>query len=329
MSLTRTALFSAALLATAGCDYSGDWLFPSPTELVPGVIDLGQVTPVAIGGPADMANATIYGEAGALDAGVGGVTFSFVGDGSDMCVFVDPEIAYWSQSVSASGSFQYSYPDNIYDDGDFDLFVGYSVYYNGSPGVEVGSFEVQYEDSLGNKLPIQFNECTILDRYNEIGGHSGRGRPEYCTVNNTNPGVQYTVLMETFSTPPDDSRLGYGLVLAQGDCNALVGTLGGTINDAECFIRGESIRPDHGHDYRDPLLVDGAKGGILTTGFDNVQSLNWPNTTVFEDTFCNAAAGDREGLPNFCVAEAEANDCNDGDRCFCGDPADTPTGGSK
>ena len=46
---------------------------------------------------------------------------------------------------------QYLYPDNVFDDGDLDLFAGFSVYYSGSPGVEIGNFQILFEDALGNQ----------------------------------------------------------------------------------------------------------------------------------------------------------------------------------
>ena len=71
------------------------------------------------------------------------MTFDFVGTGGEVCIWVDPEVAYWSQALSPQPSQidrKWAFPDNTFDDGDIDLFAGQSVYYTGSPGETIGDF---------------------------------------------------------------------------------------------------------------------------------------------------------------------------------------------
>lgn len=322
MRFSVLALSGAAVFAV-GCDYTGDFLFANPTELVPGVQHLGTLEPFDVTGPDDIRANAVYGEVGSTgSAAVGGVTFTFEGTGSAVCVFVDPELAFWNQAVSQnSPTVKFAYPDNVFDDGDIDLFAGFSVYYNGSPGQTVGNFEVQYEDSLGNKVPVELNECTIAGLNEPSGGHGGRGSPEYCALV-TQPNVRYTVLLENFSTPLDDARLGYGVVLANGNCRQMLQTAG-AISD-ECVIIGEGIKPDDSWDYRDDP--------VRSVGLDD--SIIWEGSLAFEEAFCLSASGPSTALYDYCKEEAEnveaqGASCADDDvRCYCGDPTDTPTGGS-
>jgi hypothetical protein len=293
----------ALLALCAGCDYSGDWLFAGVSE-VPGVIDLGEITPATVETPEDLAAAIIYGEVGATGTSArGGVTFSFKGTGGSVCVWVDPELASWNQSVSVlNPEERYTYPDNAADDGDMDLSGGYAVYYTGSPGEEVGDFEIKYEDSLGNEIPIELNECLITGYGALPGGHSGRGMPENCTMSATQPGVNYLVLMETWSTPMDDDRMSYGLLVANERCSLITTAIG--MSHEECLITGEALDPATGEP--------------------------WPGSADFEATFCEAAADDSNDdivdLGDYGVAEAASRDCSV-DHCFCGDPEDGPSGG--
>ncbi len=299
--------FSLVLLFAplAACDYSGDWLFANPSE-VPGVLDLGTIVPadVAAGQAAD---AVIYGEVGATgSAETGGVTFAFRGTGGPVCVWVDPELVSWSQSIAiVGGSPGFRYPDNNFDDGDLDLFAGYSVYYTGSPGESVGNFAIQYEDSLGNAVPVTLNECVLASYQTSTGGHFGRGAPEYCTLQATQPGVSYTVLMESFSTPLDDDRLGFGLLLANGTCRALKDSGAGAVPD-ECVILGEA------NDISTTVI---GEDGSITVGDPIAGSED------FEKSFCGI--GDKP-LPDFCVEEASLKNCLV-ETCFCGDPSVSPT----
>jgi len=296
--------------------------------MVPGIIDLGVLDPDTVSTLEEARAATLYGEVGATGtAQVGGVTFNFVGTGSSVCLWVDPETVYWSQSVGRQGGIEkWSYPDNMEDDGDIDMFAGVSVYYSGSPGVEIGGFEVRYQDALGNEIPVQFNECEIESVNITRGAHAGRGMAEHCQLSNTQLGVDYTVVLETFSPPSDDNRLGYGLLFTDGPCLDLETIVS---NDAdgndECLITGESIDPRNDHDYREqPFLVKGA---------DAVADFTWVDSTKFEGLFCLAAGAGTvdEGtlLRDYCLDEADLivdrRDCDREEvRCFCGDLDDTP-----
>ena len=62
------------------------------------------------------------------------------------------------------------------------------------------------------------------------GGAAGRATPEWCTVE-TVGGVQYTVVLQTFSVPLDDDRLRFALQLREGSCPASVD---------ECTLRGDA-----------------------------------------------------------------------------------------
>lgn len=328
--MKRAILLFAPALLLAGCDYTGDWLFPTLIEEVPGVQDLGTLEPDVVTTLDEVRAAVRYGEVGATENGeVGGVTFEFEGTGSSVCVWVDPETVYWSQSVAATGPRPwFSYPDNAQDDGDIDLYAGVSVYYSGSPGVEIGNFEVRYQDALGNEIPVEFNECVINStQYRDGGAHSGRAMPEFCTLAATQQGVSYTVVLESFSQPYDDSRLGYGLLFIDGSCDQLNNIVAdSSLGNAECLILGESIDPNsHSNDYRETQ--------VLAQGYSNVEGYAWEESTNFEGLYCAAMSTTDPGLLNYCENEADdipnRADCEESDvRCFCGDVRDTPTGGS-
>lgn len=325
-----SVLLAGALLA--GCDLDQSVFYQAAIEDVPGVVDLGFITPVDLTTVTDLAEEVIYGEVGPTGTTrPGGVTFNFTGTGGSVCVFVDPELVSWNQSVSEAEPIRnFSYPDNIYDDGDLDLYGGLSVYYTGTPGQVIGDFEVPYRDDLGNVFVQDLFECigTVA------GGRGGRGIAEACYVPNTVPGVSYTIVLQTFSVPIDDNRLGYGLLLTQGDCSALNDAVGSAIEEQyarECVIRGESIRPGQGQGAR------AAAAGLPSPswiGFSEVAP--WEESLRFENAFCN------ETLRGYCTDEANVVDIQ-GDvcswevapedvigparRCYCGDPDDTPTGG--
>ncbi len=170
---------------------------------------------------------TVYAQLGPTgNANPSGLTFKFEGTGGAVCVFTDPELVYWNQSVSGqTPDRHWRFPDNPYDDGDVDLTTGLSVYYTGTEGEDMGNFQVQYQDTLGNTVPINLVACSITSSV--LGGFNptatgGRGAPEYCTVQNTQPGVSYTVALEVFSLPPDDNRLSFSMLLADGPCTPLI-----------------------------------------------------------------------------------------------------------
>jgi len=328
--MNRFTLLTAGLVLGAagltGCDYDGDFLFAQPTETVPGILDLGTLEPSTIETLQDVRNNTHYGEVGVTGtAQLGGMSFTFAGTGRDVCVFVDPETVGWHQSVSRqSPTAGFTWPDNFLDDGDIDLYAGVSVYYSGSPGFEMGGFEVRYQDDLGNEIPVEFNECTIVaPDYPNGGAHSGRAMPEYCTLRSTQTDVDYTVVLETFSPPADDNRLGYGLLFVDGPCDdveAIIQT--NALNNSECLILGESIDPRHGHDYREEPF--------LAVGYDNVETYSWDESTTIEQLFCDVYASQTSpDLRTYCEEEDAAlesrADCDDEEtRCFCGDFEETP-----
>ncbi len=315
------AVLTAGLLATTACDYAGDFLFPELVEDVPHTIDLGILSSVDITSAEDAAAAAQYGQISSTgEAIAGGITFGFEGTGSDVCVFVDPEFIAWNQSVAArGGTRRWRYPDDNTDDGDLDLEVGLAIYYNGTPGQRVGDFAIRYEDALGNPIELELNECIIPTALTAGGGHAGRGAPEFCTIRNTQPGVTYITKMETWSTPIDDDRLGYGFILANGDCDELLAvTLGTDSEDTsqqfllECLITGEAI------DWE----VAGGEGPWYGADGD-VPTLD--GAADFEANFCSRDVV----LSEACEAEALEKDCEDAEvNCFCGDPTDTPSGGT-
>lgn len=330
MNITKFCL----LLSLAGCDYNGDFLFPLSGEIDDVVIltnpDGDPLVPAVIESIDDLAENIIYSEVGpSLTTNYGGITTEFIGTGRSVCIWVDPETTFWNQAISerADGeALKWTYPDNIFDDGDLDLYAGLSVYYTGSPGEAIGDFSVAYEDSLGNSVPISLAACP-----NDPGvfdgtlAQGGRGSPEYCTLPPTDIGISYTVLMRTFSTPLDDDRLSYGFLIADGPCDDLRETvLSGTALSDECVIQGESIVPagdDVGPYYGFQALSD--SGRI------------WPRSTEFEGDFCNIDVRmQRFCLDETTLREEEGTECewqtlpDETNRCYCGNLDDTPTGGA-
>jgi hypothetical protein len=113
--------------------------------------------------------------------------------------------------------------------------------------------------------------------------------------------------------------LSFGLLLADGTCEGLLNALpmSGGIESEECVIRGEAIQAsdDHGPWY-------------------NInQAPTWAGSEVFENAFCSTSIK----MSDYCEEEAEAIDdagieCDWEDvlnvdaHCFCGDPANNPTG---
>jgi hypothetical protein len=328
-----------------GCDYSGDWLFAGVVDDVPGVWHLEDqdtylITPRVITNLQELEEATIYGEIGPNGSTeLGGVTADFEGTGGSVCVFIDPETAWWSQAVSPApddfGSF-WSYPDNVFDDGDIDLYVGLSVYYTGSPGERMGDFFVSYTDGLGREVPLQLSECSSsIGAQGQTNAHAGRAMPEYCTIPNTQPGISYTIALQTFATPLDDDRLGFGMIVSEGTCDDIIlivrreAGLGEGVTDnrlEECVIQGESIRPKRGNEL-------GPWYGY--TDLSSSEAI-WGGSLEFEEHFCST-----KRMTSFCKSEAEAKLTGEGatgcswnaqptedTRCYCGDITDTPEGGS-
>lgn len=349
-SNVRNVVVGTAALAlsgafASGCNLDQSFAYPAPVEGVPGVVDLGTLIPVeAPDGLSSFEDAQayyresiIFGELGPTGSPeYGGVSFNFEGTGGDVCIFMDPETVSWNAFVSpTSTNFEFSHPDNLYDDGDLDIEGGLSVTYSGSPGDRIGTFEVLFEDDLGIDVPIDFSECFIQSPYvANAGSHSGRAVSEFCTLNTTIQNVSYTVLLEAFSLPQDDNRLGYGLLVVDGTCDEFLASF--TIDEEtvfrqECIIQGESIKPGS------PQGEAAAAAGLPSPTWLGSEKPTWEGSEVVETAFCNQL-----GLLDICEAEvldvaetaepcSEFNDPQEegsGQRCFCGDVLDMPTGGS-
>ncbi len=335
-------LFAATAALAAGCFAPDESLFPPPIDGVPGIVHLGELVPAVVANADDVRGATIYAELGPTGSTeYGGATFSFTGTGRSVCVWVDPELVSWSQAISTSTNApRYTAPDNVFDDGDLDISGGLTVYYSGVPGQSVGTFEVAYQDSLGNEAFIALVECSIFsDQTNTFNGAAGRGIPEYCTIPNTTVGVSYTAVLETYSVPLDDNRLAYGLIVSDGDCadlkNAGIG-LGDTTAAPgdECLITGEALVAG------EPAPEKTAVDGTVTRYWTADEKTSWPGSEDFEAAFCDVASA--TALVDFCneerrtVRQAEQvcswEDAVDEEagkvRCFCGDPLDNPRNGS-
>lgn len=340
---------AAALLVGIGCNISGDFVAPDAIPGMPGIVDLGQVPISDVSTAQEIADAVIYGEVGPTGTPeVGGVTFTFEGINDDVCLWVDPETVAWAQSIApATPRANFTFPDNIHDDGDFDITAGLTTFYTGNPGddredptARIGDFFVQYTDPLGNVVPVNLVECNIRsNRTQQFGAKAGRGMPEYCTIGATTNGVRYTVVLETFSLPLDDDRLSYGMLLVRGSCDELrsLARASSAIAD-ECVIRGESLMPGRATGRRAADL------GLADPTWLAGEQPTWPGSVEFEDAFCAPFNENAEPpelpLRTFCRQErnrtigtgescAWNNSPADEDltRCYCGDPTTTPSVG--
>lgn len=257
------------LASLIGCDRSGLDKVPQPNDTHPAVVEIGQLEVITLeqyntlasegSGASTWCNETsisepratvgdrtqeadlplcYYGQVGLTEIGgdIGGATFTFEGTGGDVCLVVDPEVVYWNQSVAVDGARDnYSYPDLEEDDGDIDMFAGLSAYYTGSPGVEIGDFTGFYTDSLGNQIEIEYGLCTQVGAQGQDDSHSGRATAEYCTIDTSAyAGVEFTVVLETFSVPLDDGLLSFGVMAREGSCAGI----------SECTLLGESLDAD-------------------------------------------------------------------------------------
>jgi hypothetical protein len=330
-------LLALLALATA-CDYEPTWLYPEASDQAPVLYELfaedgGPIVPVDVDSDNVQQN-TIYAELGATTtAQKGGATFNFVGTGSDVCVLVDPEGVTWTEAVSPrldEDSRPWSLPDNLYDDGDIDIYGGLSVYYTGSAD-ELGDFKVRYTDPLGNPVEVSLSVCNDISQFEAINAHAGRATPEWCTFPATDLGVEYTVVLETWSTPLDDDRLSFGLVVANGDCNSLTSRLGGANDEhaLECMIVGEALRPEEQGPWYGKSQVNDLIWGPPVDGADGFLE--------YEQEFCADVSVGR--MDQFCEAEDEAvrgagETCDwfgEGDgtvHCFCGDTTWSPDPGA-
>ncbi|MFT4975211.1 MAG: hypothetical protein ACI8S6_001098 [Myxococcota bacterium] len=256
---------SSILLWLMACDRSGADKVPQPNDNFPPVVEIGQLEVISqdqlvdlqgSDGPswcddsASVARETVgtreqeedialchYGQLGLADIGTtGGATYTFKGTGGDVCLIVDPETVFWSRSVASQGAREpFVYPDVEEDDGDIDMFAGLSAYYNGSPDVEVGNFTGFYTDSLGNQIEIEYGLCRQVGQNALPNAHAGRGTAEFCTIDTEAlEGVEFTVVLETFSVPTDDSVLSFAALALDGACSRV----------DECTLQGESLELD-------------------------------------------------------------------------------------
>jgi hypothetical protein len=191
---------------------------------------------------------TVYTELGSAGPGkFGGATVTFTATGETVCIMVDPESVFWNQSVSEqSPDSRFTWPDNYRDDGDIDIDVGLTAYYTGSPGYEMGDFAAIYEDSLGNETRLEFNECYMPGYGSTTEAHAGRASLEYCDIDTAlHPNKSYTIVLNTFSLPLDDSVLSFAVLAVEGECRD-AGTAAGLAEAGinECLIKGESREYD-------------------------------------------------------------------------------------
>jgi len=256
----------ALMSSLMGCDRDAKDYVPTADSDFPGVLEVGELAIVTkeefnlLNGEVEDApipyvvqdNCTeredgtlrcFYGQLGATEVGKsGGATFTFTGNGEEICLVVDPETVFWAESIAPGLNevAEYAYPDFYNDDGDLDMFSGLSSYYTGSPGVELGDFKGFYTDSLGQQVEIQYGECFQTGAQTGMNdAHAGRGTVEYCTIDtDQREGIQYTVVLETVSVPIDDGVLSFGAVVLEGRCTRLGPT--------ECTIRGESLNKETG-----------------------------------------------------------------------------------
>lgn len=259
MNVLRLSLLVGVAGALTACDRSGLGYVPTPIDGVPGIVHLGEVT-IVDGDDSDgdesndywpgLVDGATYHTLGPAPVGsTGGATATFMGNGNVLCVFADPESVTWNQEIATqTKNKDLGWPDNVRDDGDIDIKVGLSAYYNGSPGVEMGSFEQIYEDSLGNEVVIEYNECSMVDMFGRLGAHAGRGTPEYCEIDTAlHPDRSYTIVLDTWSLPLDDYKLDYGFVVVDlgtsGTCDTFIEQMaqaGTEDNQSECVLPAET-----------------------------------------------------------------------------------------
>ncbi|MCB9665845.1 MAG: hypothetical protein H6732_17180 [Alphaproteobacteria bacterium] len=338
-----------ALVAFGGCAKDLSFLYQAPIDGLEPVLHLGEIPVIPLTTRDDIRANVVYGEIGPTGTPeTGGVTFTFRGVDGPLCIWMDPELATWVQAVETSvqqPSAPYTQPDNLYDDGDLELFAGLSVFYTGTPGASMGDFAVRTKDQLGNDLQVQYVECSPLgDSVGiETNNYAGRGAPESCEIGSSLGGSSYTAVLDAWSLPIDDGRLGFGVVVVASTCEDLVGSL--TPAQQECLILGEAVFP--GEPGRRGAEAK-RRGLPLNTwvGVDEVPS--WPGSIDLEAAFCTPQEGfvgqDDVTYPlaDLCRAERRANrdagtECSwqlnaavegNGERCYCGNIDDTPRAGS-
>lgn len=258
---------SSLILSLLACDRSGADKVAQPDDRFPPVVEIGQLEVISqdqldelqrndgiswCADSASVARETVgdraqeddvplcyYGQLGIGEVGsTGGATFTFKGTGGDVCLIVDPETVFWNRAIAAENPTpQWVYPDVEEDDGDLDLFAGLSAFYTGSPGIEIGDFKGIYTDSLGNQIEIEYGLCEQSGAQAGTEAHAGRATTEFCTIDTEAlEGVEFTVVLETFSVPPDDAVLSFAAIALDGSCSQI----------NECTLRGESIDKNSG-----------------------------------------------------------------------------------
>ncbi len=168
-----------------------------------------------------------------------------------VCVAIDSETIFWNHWLSpdpAERLWLLSYPDQQQDDGDLDLFGGMTSYYTGSPGLELGNFRGFYTDDLGRQIEIEFNECFREGLAGDgFEAHAGRGALDYCELDvEGRNGIEFTMLLDTFSVPLDDGALSFGAMVFNGPCGQTTedSNLGRELGMSECLLPGESLTPE-------------------------------------------------------------------------------------
>jgi hypothetical protein len=252
----RTLSLVTLALLGAGCSDAQGSFYLQQSD-APFIYDIGELEPIDRDG-LEAAQADItsipaslhYGQLGAGEnQGVfGGATYQFAGTGGRVCVVVDPEAVFWNRELSTqSSSLRYKYDDVYSDDGDIDISVGLTAYYTGSPGEEIGDFQAVYTDPAGVSHELEFNECVQTGYFGDPA-HAGRATVEYCEIDTSlRPGIMYTVVLETFALPIDDSVLSFGTMVFDGRCDDVVWTddEGGTSEGVtECAIPNEVEHAD-------------------------------------------------------------------------------------
>jgi hypothetical protein len=182
-----------------------------------------------------------------------------------------------------------------------------------------------------------------------------------CSIPNSLPGVRYTIVLEVWSGPIDDSRLGYGMLVTASDCDLVVSgetvanALGSprnlgtppqvTLPGDECVITGEAIVPGI------PGGEAAAAAGLPERTWFAGEVTSWDRSLEFEAAFCSGdlvvdSLGDGQVGPlvdfcreerrrveengSFCSWSDDAAIEGNGERCYCGDPLDAPlTGGAR
>lgn len=212
----RTSVIGVfALVVLGACDNTGSQFRPQLTDAA-GIQDLGELRVIPVEeytdpdfDPTTIPDAVVYGSLGALEnpGATGGATFTFRGNDDHVCVVLDPESVYWTTAMDpAGGAGKFLYEDNYQDDADFDLSVGLTAYYTGSPGVEIGDFVATYTDGAGQDHALEFNECQNFGYFGDPA-HAGRASVESCDIVTHERGnISYTGLIETFALPIDDSK---------------------------------------------------------------------------------------------------------------------------